>query len=82
VRGFSNTGSSAWSAGPNLEDFHHGEEEEEVEDPEVICRYRCPSFKTGADRYGRRRGFGSTFAKIKGAGLAPASFALDAHILL
>ena len=36
----------AWSAGPNLEDFHHGEEKEEDEGTEVICRYRRPSFKT------------------------------------
>jgi hypothetical protein len=73
ARGFSSTGSGACSAGPNIGGFHHGEEEEEGEDTEVISLI-SPSllqnrgeFDTEADA-----GFGSTFAKIQRAGHVPA----------
>jgi hypothetical protein len=39
--------------------FHHGEEEEEGEDPEVIWPISPPLSKTGRVRCGCRRSFGS-----------------------
>jgi hypothetical protein len=47
ARVFSNRGSSAWSAGPNLEDTYHGVEEEE-EEGFLICRYRPLAKPRGA----------------------------------
>jgi hypothetical protein len=45
--GFSNRGSGAWSAGPNLEGIHHGEEAEEKEGF-LIFRHRRPLQIRGA----------------------------------
>jgi hypothetical protein len=51
--------------------FHHGEEEEESEDPEVIRPMSPPLSKTGRVRCGCRRSFGSSFAKKGPASCRP-----------
>jgi len=54
--------------------FHHGEEEEEVEDPEVIWPMSPPLRKRGRVRCGCRRSFGSSFAKKGPASCRPFFF--------
>jgi hypothetical protein len=53
---------------------HHGEEEEEDEDPEVICHIAAPFNTRGEFRYGCRRSFGSSFAKKGPASCRPFCF--------